>query len=159
VSLTLDAAFRDTTRFAVVSISVRIVAAANIRPATHRQTSRTFLLHAAATDLTEHRLFIVSICAEHALSACCVPPPELTVWCREQTMTEYPYILFNKSPEQMRHLGACGGKAYGRNQRARRALLPTPPQAVPPPAKPQETAAKAIHSLDVQFPWLRGAEK
>ena len=30
-------------------------------------------------------------------------------------MTEYPYILFNKSPEQMRHLGACGGRAYGRN--------------------------------------------
>ena len=40
-------------------------------------------------------------------------------------MTEYPYIPFNKSPDQMRHLGARGGRAYGRNQRARRALLAT----------------------------------
>jgi hypothetical protein len=71
----------------------------------------------------------------------------------------HPYILFNKSPEQMRYLGARGGKAYGRNQRARRALLPTPPQVVPQRANPQETAAKAIHSLDTQFPWLQGAEK
>jgi hypothetical protein len=47
-------------------------------------------------------------------------------------MTEYPYILFNKSPEQMRQLGACGGRAYGRNQRARRALVATPPEALPP---------------------------
>ena len=43
-------------------------------------------------------------------------------------MTQYPYILFNKSPEQMRQLGACGGRAYGRNERARRALLAPPPQ-------------------------------
>ena len=74
-------------------------------------------------------------------------------------MTEYPYILFNKTPEQMRYLGARGGKAYGRNQRARRALLPTPPQVVPVRANPQETAAKAIRSLNAQFPWLQGAEK
>jgi hypothetical protein len=47
----------------------------------------------------------------------------------------HPYILFNKSPEQMRQLGACGGRAYGRNQRARRALVATPPQAVPPHGK------------------------
>jgi hypothetical protein len=67
-------------------------------------------------------------------------------------MTEYPYILFNKSPEQMRHLGARGGRAYGRNQRARRALLATPPEAVPPPAVPRPTAAEAIHDLDAQFP-------
>jgi hypothetical protein len=52
------------------------------------------------------------------------------MWCREHTMTEYPYILFNKSPEQLRHLGACGGRAYGRNQRARRALVAAPPEAV-----------------------------
>jgi hypothetical protein len=74
-------------------------------------------------------------------------------------MTEYPYILFNKSPEQMRQLGACGGRAYGRNQRARRALVATPPEAVPPPALPQQTTAEAIHLLDTQFPWLRGAER
>ena len=74
-------------------------------------------------------------------------------------MTEFPYILFNKSPEQMRQLGACGGRAYGRNERARRALVTTPPEAVPPTARPQQTAAEAIHILDTQFPWLRGAER
>ena len=73
-------------------------------------------------------------------------------------MTEYPYILFNKSPEQMRQLGACGGRAYGRNERARRALVTATPEAVPPPELPQQTAAEAIHLLDAQFPWLRGAE-
>jgi hypothetical protein len=71
----------------------------------------------------------------------------------------HPYILFNKSPEQMRQLGACGGRAYARNQRARRALLATLPEAAPPPAVPQQTAAQAIHCLDLQFPWLRGAER
>jgi hypothetical protein len=74
-------------------------------------------------------------------------------------MTEYPYILFNKSPEQLRQLGACGGRAYGRNQRARRALVATQPEAVPPPALPPQTTAEDIHVLDTQFPWLRGAER
>jgi hypothetical protein len=76
-------------------------------------------------------------------------------------MTQYPYILFNKSPEQLRRLGALGGKAYGRNQRARRALLTTPPlpREVLPCAIPQKTAAQSIHVLDARFPWLRGAEK
>ena len=74
-------------------------------------------------------------------------------------MTEYPYILFNKSPEQLRQLGACGGRAAARNQRARRALIATLPEAVPPPALPQQTTAEAIHLLDAQFPWLRGAER
>src|SRR5450755_3966078 len=105
------------------------------------------------------RLFIVSIWAEHALSACGVLAIRANCVVPEQTMTEYPYILFNKSPEQMRILGARGGKAYGRNRRARRALLADTPPAVPPRAQPQETAARAIHSLDRQFPWLRGAEK
>ena len=74
-------------------------------------------------------------------------------------MTEYPYILFNKSPEQLRQLGACGGRASARNQRARRALVPTPPEVVPPPALPQQTTAEDIQVLDTQFPWLRGAER
>jgi hypothetical protein len=68
----------------------------------------------------------------------------------------YPYILFNKSPEQLRRLGAWGGKANARNQRARRAL---PLQPVPPRPIPGETATQAITVLDAQFPWLRGAEK
>src|SRR5580704_9686675 len=81
------------------------------------------------------------------------------MWCPEDTMTNYPYILFNKSPEQLRRQGALGGKAYGRNQRLRRAQMPTPPAADALPAAPGETAAEAIALLDAQFPWLRGAEK
>ena len=74
-------------------------------------------------------------------------------------MPNYSYILFNKTPEQLRRLGARGGKAHGRNQRARRALAPAPRQSVPPRAVAQETATAAIARLDAQFPWLRGAEK
>ena len=73
-------------------------------------------------------------------------------------MTNHPYILFNQSPEQLRRLGARGGKANGRNHRARRALLPAPPP-LPPRAAPRETTAAAITLLDAQFLWLRGAEK
>ena len=36
-------------------------------------------------------------------------------------MTQYPYILFNQTPEQLRRIGSCGGKAQARNRRARRA--------------------------------------
>jgi hypothetical protein len=74
-------------------------------------------------------------------------------------MTEYTHILFNKSPEQVRCLGAWGGRTHGRNQRARRALLPIPPPVAPPRTVPRETAAEAILALDAQFPWLHGAEK
>ena len=77
-------------------------------------------------------------------------------------MTNYPYILFNKSPLQLRALGARGGRAYGRNQRARRArlaLMPVPPATAPLCATPGQTAAEAVALLDKQFPWLRAAEK
>jgi hypothetical protein len=80
----------------------------------------------------------------------------------KDTMTNYPYILFNKSPLQLRDLGARGGRAYGRNLRARRALLtrmPLPPPPVSPCAAPGPTAAEAVALLDAQFPWLRAAEK
>jgi hypothetical protein len=74
-------------------------------------------------------------------------------------MTHYPYILFNKSPLQLRLLGARGGRAFGRNQRARRALLPAPAAAVPLRAAPRQTTAESIAVLDARFPWLRWAEK
>jgi hypothetical protein len=77
-------------------------------------------------------------------------------------MTNYPYILFNQSPEQLRRIGARGGRAYGRNQRARRrADEQTAAPAVPSPAPSleMETVAEAITILDPQFPWLCGAEK
>ena len=71
----------------------------------------------------------------------------------------YPYALFNKSPLQLRRIGALGGKAHGRNQRARRALVPTAPATIPLHATAQQTAAEAIAALDVRFPWLSGAER
>ena len=76
-------------------------------------------------------------------------------------MTNYPPALFNKSPLQLRLLGARGGRTFGRNQRARRAriaVMPTPAQAAPLCPAPGETAAEAIALLDAQFPWLRCAE-
>ena len=79
----------------------------------------------------------------------------------KDTMTNYP-ILFNKSPLQLRLIGARGGRAYGRNQRARRArlsLMPLPPPTVTLCAAPGPTAAEAVALLDKQFPWLRAAEK
>jgi hypothetical protein len=77
-------------------------------------------------------------------------------------MTNYPYILFNKSPLQLRALGARGGRAYGRNLRVRRArlpVMPVPPATAPLCATPGPTAADAVALLDKQFPWLRAAEK
>jgi hypothetical protein len=73
-------------------------------------------------------------------------------------MTSHPHILFNKTPEQLRRLGARGGKIFGRNHRARRALMSPPPPA-PPRARARETTVAAIATLDAQFPWLRSVEK
>ena len=74
-------------------------------------------------------------------------------------MADPSYILFNKSLEQARRLGARGGRAHACNQRARRARMPAPLPAVPLRLAPKETTAQAIAVLDAQFPWLRGAEK
>jgi hypothetical protein len=74
-------------------------------------------------------------------------------------MADPSYILFNKSLEQARGLGARGGRAHARNQRARRARMPAPLATVPLRLAPRETTAQAIAVLDAQFPWLRGAEK
>jgi hypothetical protein len=77
-------------------------------------------------------------------------------------MTNYPWILFNQSPRQLRIIGARGGRAFGRNQRARRALLarmPAPPATAPVCITPGTTATEAVAMLDAQFPWLRAAEK
>jgi hypothetical protein len=74
-------------------------------------------------------------------------------------MADPSYIYFNKSLQQCRSLGARGGRAYGRNLRARRALMVTPPAAISRLAAPSETTAEALAALDTQFPWLRSAEK
>ena len=81
------------------------------------------------------------------------------VWNRTAFRQIYPYALFNKSPLQLRRIGALGGKAHGRNQRARRALMPTPPAATPMRNAAQQSTAEAVAALDAQFPWLRAAEK
>jgi hypothetical protein len=82
----------------------------------------------------------------------------MNVVSAKDTMADYSHILFHKTPSQLRLLGARGGRAYGRNQRARRALLP-PCLAVPPPVAPGESTAQAVATLDARFPWLRRAEK
>jgi hypothetical protein len=80
----------------------------------------------------------------------------------KDTMTNYPYILFNKSPLQLRQIGARGGRAFGRNRRIRRALralTPELPPTTPAGVAKEPTAAEAVALLDAQFPWLRAAEK
>jgi hypothetical protein len=74
-------------------------------------------------------------------------------------MPDYSHIFFNKTPSQLRLLGARGGRAYGRNQRARRALLPPSPAVPRLPVAKGESTAQAVAALDVRFPWLRYAEK
>jgi hypothetical protein len=80
------------------------------------------------------------------------------VSAEKDTMPDYSHILFNKTLSQLRLLGARGGRACGRNQRARRARLPTPP-AVRLPVLPGESTSQAVALLDARFPWLHCAEK
>jgi hypothetical protein len=82
----------------------------------------------------------------------------MNVVSQRNTMTSHPYILFGKTPEQLRLIGARGGRIFGRNHRARRAVMPPAPPD-PPAARARETTATAISTLDAQFPWLRGVEK
>ena len=60
-------------------------------------------------------------------------------------MTELP-ILFGTSLEELRRMGARGGRAYGRNCRARRrSTSETAPATMPLPILPPlETTAEAI---------------
>ena len=72
-------------------------------------------------------------------------------------MTHYPYILFNQSPEDLRRIGARGGRAYGRNRRGLCTQGPRSLEAVERPVPDLETTAQAIAALNAQFSWLRGA--
>ena len=75
-------------------------------------------------------------------------------------MTPFPYLLFNQSPEQLRRIGARGGKAQARNRRARQqAQAQLQPQTLAVIHRPAETTAQASRVLDAQFPWLCGVEK
>ena len=57
-------------------------------------------------------------------------------------MADYSGILFNKSPMQLRSIGARGGRAYARNQRLRRARLALMPAPSPMAATPRCTSAR-----------------
>src|SRR5438309_681909 len=75
-------------------------------------------------------------------------------------MTPFPYVLFNRSHEQLRRIGAHVGKVQARNRRARQqAPAQLPPQTAVVIAPLAQTAAQASRLLDAQFPWLRGSEK
>jgi hypothetical protein len=74
-------------------------------------------------------------------------------------MTHIPF-LFNQTIEQMRRIGARGGKAHARNWQARQRAAGAGPRETPrPAAPPRETTTQAMALLDAQFAWLRGAEK
>jgi hypothetical protein len=65
-------------------------------------------------------------------------------------------ILFRKTVEQCRQLGARGGRAHARNLRLCKFQAPVLPVAeIPGP--PSETAHQASLRLDAQFPWLAAA--
>src|SRR6266567_8596589 len=74
-------------------------------------------------------------------------------------MTHNPYALFRQTPQQLRRAGARGGKATARNRRVRLSAAGPPPGETVTPMTSGETTAAAVAALDVQFPWLRGAEK
>lgn len=60
-------------------------------------------------------------------------------------MTNYPHILFNQSPDQLRRIGARGGKARARNWRARlQTQAPARPAIVAAIDPLPEMAAEAV---------------
>ena len=65
--------------------------------------------------------------------------------------------LFNKELEDMRRIGALGGRARARNLRLRKAGQ-TP--VIGEFSRPhEETAAAAIRRIDALCPWLVGVER
>ena len=66
-------------------------------------------------------------------------------------------ILFNKTIDQCRIIGARGGRAHARNLRRRKLMVG--PKAAEGPVPRFETETEAMALLDRQFPWLIDAEK
>jgi hypothetical protein len=64
--------------------------------------------------------------------------------------------LFNKQPEDMRRVGALGGRARARNLRLGKARQASVRELSRPH---EETAAEAIRRIDALCPWLVGAER
>ena len=65
--------------------------------------------------------------------------------------------LFNKKPQDLRRIGALGGRARARNLRLRKAGHTLVTRKLSQPH--QETAAEAIRRIDALCPWLVGAER
>ena len=65
--------------------------------------------------------------------------------------------LFNKKPEDMRRIGARGGRARARNLRLRKAS--PVPVAFELSRPHEETAGEAIRRIDALCPWLVDAER
>jgi hypothetical protein len=77
---------------------------------------------------------------------------------KETNMTHIPF-LFNQTIEQMRRIGARGGRTHARNWRARQSAGAGQREIAVAVAPPLETTTQAVAVLDAQFAWLRGAEK
>jgi len=65
--------------------------------------------------------------------------------------------LFNKKPEDMRRVGALGGRARARNLRLWKARQVPVIREISWPR--EETAGEAIRRIDFLCPWLVGAER
>ena len=65
--------------------------------------------------------------------------------------------LFNKKAEDMRRVGALGGRARARNLRLQKARQVPASREVS--RRHQETTAQAIRCIDALFPWLFGVER
>jgi hypothetical protein len=62
--------------------------------------------------------------------------------------------LFNKTPEDLRRVGALGGRARARNLRLRKARQAPVARELSCPH--EETAAEATRRIDALCPWLVG---
>jgi len=65
--------------------------------------------------------------------------------------------LFNKKPDDMRRVGALGGRARARNLRLRKAYQVPANREISRPR--EETTAEAIRRINTLFPWLLGVER
>jgi hypothetical protein len=74
-------------------------------------------------------------------------------------MADHACVLFDKLPLQLRLPGSRGGRTYGCNKSARRALLPLSPAVPRLLTAPVQSAARAVAALDARSSWLRCAEK
>ena len=73
---------------------------------------------------------------------------------KEGTMAHIPY-LFNQTIEQMRRIGARGGRTHARNWRARQVAAMSRPREVPTPDTPPQLPGLAIARNPVLLGFFR----